>query len=127
VDLPENGRTIRLPGRVLLGASLKHAPAAITAAAEPKELTMIRSNSRFALSRRKMLIGAGTATVGIGTAAVAGFAAARENGSDSEDAIVVQVLDAREGRLAIFVGDRLVEVKDKGLASDLVKASKKKK
>ena len=73
-----------------------------------------------------MLIGAGTATVGIGTAAVAGFAAAQGNGADSDDAIVVQVLDAREGRLAIFVGDRLIEVKDKGLASDLVNAAKKK-
>jgi hypothetical protein len=110
-----------------MGASLEHAPAALTAAAEPKELTMIRSSSRFSLSRRKVLIGAGTATVGIGTAAVAGFAAARENGADSEDAIVVQVVNAKNGELAIFVGDRVVQIKDKGLASDLVKAAKKKK
>ncbi|WP_157239084.1 hypothetical protein [Catenuloplanes japonicus] len=122
MDLAESGRTIRAPDPVLMGASLKHSPAAITAAAEPKELTM----PRFALSRRKVLIGAGTATVGIGTAAVAGFAAARENGSDNGDAIVVQVVNAKNGELAIFVGDRVVQVKDKGLASDLVKASKKK-
>lgn len=88
---------------------------------------MFRSSPRLALSRRKMLIGAGTATVGIGTAGVVGLAAARENGTDSEDAIVVQVLNAKEGRLAIFVGEQLIEVKDKGLASDLVRAAKKKK
>ncbi len=88
---------------------------------------MFRNSSRPAVSRRKVLIGAGTATVGIGTAAVAGFAAAQGNGAESDDAIVVQVVNAREGLLSIFVGERVIEVKDKGLASDLVKASRKKK
>ncbi|MDR7274959.1 hypothetical protein [Catenuloplanes atrovinosus] len=90
-------------------------------------MTMFRNSPRLPLSRRKMLIGAGTATVGIGTAGVVGLAAAQGNGAESEDAIVVQVLDAKEGRLAVFVGEEVIEVKDKGLASDLVKAAKKKK
>ena len=84
------------------------------------------SRLRLGMSRRRMLTAAATVSVGVGAVSIAGFAAARENGEDSDDAIVVQVLDAKEGKLAIFVGEELIEVKDKGLASDLVKAAKKK-
>lgn len=79
------------------------------------------------VSRRTVLLGAATVGVGGAVVSVSTLSEAFDNPQNSaDDAIVVHVRDLRNGRLDVFAGDRLIEVRDKDLANRLAKAAKKK-
>ncbi|MEJ3750118.1 hypothetical protein WEI85_43525 [Actinomycetes bacterium KLBMP 9797] len=73
-----------------------------------------------------MLLGAATVGVGGAVVSVASLSQALDTASASDEAIVVHVKDAKNGRLDVFAGERLIEVHDKDLAARLVKAASKK-
>lgn len=73
-----------------------------------------------------MLLGAATVGVGGAVVSVSTLSEAFDNPQNSaDDAIVVHVRDLKNGRLDVFAGDRLIEVRDKDLANRLAKAAKK--
>jgi hypothetical protein len=79
------------------------------------------------VSRRTVLLGAATVGVGGAVVSVSTLSEAFDNPQNSaDDAIVVHVRDLKNGRLDVFAGDRLIEVRDKDLANRLAKAAKKK-
>lgn len=77
------------------------------------------------LSRRNLLLGAATIGVGGAVVSMASLSEAGEEGADSTEALVVHVRDAKSGTLDLFAGDRLVTVRNRDLAAELVKAAKK--
>ena len=79
------------------------------------------------LSRRNVLLGAATVGVGGAVVSVASLSEAfEEAGAATGDAIVVQVIDLKSGRLNVFAGERRIEVHDRDLASRMAKAARRK-
>jgi hypothetical protein len=79
------------------------------------------------LSRRNVLLGAATVGVGGAVVSVASLSEAfEEAGAATGDAIVVQVVDLKTGRLNVFAGERRIEVRDRDLASRMAKAARRK-
>lgn len=79
------------------------------------------------VTRRNVLLGAATVGVGGAVVSVASLSEAFDTASaEAGEAIVVHVKDVKAGRLAVFAGERLIEVHDKDLAARLAKAARKK-
>jgi len=80
-------------------------------------------------SRRNVLLGAATVSVGGAVAGAAGLSEAFDTAQPAQSAqdgqdIVVHVRDVRAGRIDVFAGERLIEIRDRDLASRLVKAAR---
>jgi hypothetical protein len=80
-------------------------------------------------TRRQVIVGAAAAgvTVAAAGAAVEAFAgaalAAGPSGHGSVDQVVAHVRDVRSGQIDVFVGDRQVTIRDRGVANRLARAA----